>query len=695
MGEHRIHRHPILDVPDQRKVTFTWNGRPLEGHAGEMISSALIANGIHVFGHHHKDQSPQGIYCANGQCSQCLVMADGRPVKGCMTPLAERMTIESVEGLPRLPAEDAPATLNPIETRDTDVLIIGGGPAGLSAAVELGRRDVPTLLVDDKDRLGGKLVLQTHKFFGSVADSHAGTRGFKIGQLLAEEVRGLPSVDVRLETTVVGVFADGLVGIVTGNRYRLVRPKKLLVATGAREKMLSFPGNTLPGVYGAGAFQTLVNRDLVRASNRVLIVGGGNVGLIAGYHAIQAGIEVAALIEALPEVGGYKVHADKLSRLGVPIFTGHTIVSAEGDGHVEKATIARLDDNWQVVFGTHRTYEVDTVLIAVGLAPVDEFFQAARVFGMDVYAAGDAQEIAEASAAMFTGRIEGFKIARALGRNTGEIPPDWDAKAAILKSRPGKTVPPSVPGAESGIFPVFHCTQEVPCNPCTSVCPIGAIHTENDALTGLPFRDEGIECTGCMACAAICPGLAITMVDYRQDAAHPLVTIPYEVWREKVEVGQSVVVTDRQGGTLGRFPVEKIRIKKKYPQTLLVQMRLDKAFAKQAVGIRLQVETAEPSTLYENAPLPDEAVVCRCERVTAGEIRTAIREGVRDINQLKALTRTGMGACGSKTCRPMVWRIFQEEGIDLGEVTDRTDRPLFVEVPMGVLAGIEGGESDD
>ncbi len=692
MGQHRIDHHPILDVPDRPRVEFTWNGQPLKGCAGEMIASALIANGIHIFGHHPKDHSPQGIFCANGQCSQCLVRVNGRPVKSCMTALEPGMAVESVEGLPRLPAEDDPVALHPIETIAVEVLIIGGGPAGLAAAVELGQLEVPTLLVDDKDRLGGKLVLQTHKFFGSVADSYAGTRGYRIAERLAEQVRALPSVRILLDTTAVGVFADQAVGIVSGLRYRLVRPRKLLVATGAREKMLSFPGNTLPGVYGAGAFQTLVNRDLVRASRRVLIVGGGNVGLIAGYHAIQAGIEVAALIEALPETGGYKVHADKLQRLGVPILTRHTIVSAQGRDHVEKATIARLDERWQVVPGTHRTYAVDTVLMAVGLAEVNEFTLQARSFGMDVYTAGDAQEIAEASAAMFTGRIEGFRIARALGRQTGAIPPDWDAKAAILKSKPGPTVQPRVPAAESGVFPVFHCLQEVPCNPCTAVCPIGAIHTEDERLTGLPYRDETLECTGCMACAAVCPGLAITLVDYRRDPARPLVTLPYEVWREKVAAGQTVILTDRQGQALGGFPVERVRVKKKYPETLLVQVRLDRAVAKQAVGIRVQPEAPEPSTLYENAPLPDEAVVCRCERVTAGEIRAAIRDGVRDINQLKALNRTGMGACGAKTCRPMVWRIFQEEGVDLKAVTDRVDRPLFVEVPMGTLAGAAGGE---
>jgi NAD(P)H-nitrite reductase large subunit len=115
---------------------------------------------------------------------------------------------------------------------------------------------------------------------------------------------------------------------------------------------------------------------------------------------------------------------------------------------------------------------------------------------------------------------------------------------------------------------------------------------------------------------------------------------------------------------------------------------VEKDVAKRAAGIWVQEKQAEPSLIYEKDLPPDEAIICRCERVTAGEIRAAIREGVRDMNQLKAVSRAGMGACGAKTCRPMIWRIFKEEGVDLGEVTDRIDRPLFVEVPLGILAGI-------
>jgi NADPH-dependent 2,4-dienoyl-CoA reductase/sulfur reductase-like enzyme/Fe-S-cluster-containing hydrogenase component 2 len=687
MTKYRITKHPILDIPDKTLVPFTWNGERLTGYAGEMISSALFANGIHIFGHHHKDNSPQGIFCANGQCSQCMVIADGLPVKSCMTPLQANMVVESVEGLPKIPEDNRIPQIGKIPVKEVDVLIIGGGPAGLAAAIELGKLGVNTLIVDDKDRLGGKLVLQTHKFFGSVKDSHAGTRGFEIGKILQDELLSLSSVEVWLNTTAVAVFSDNMIGAIKDNQYQKIRPQKLLVATGAREKMLSFPGNTLPGVYGAGAFQTLVNRDLVKSSEKVLIVGGGNVGLIAGYHAIQAGIAVVALIEALPQVGGYKVHADKLKRLGVPIYTGHTVESANGTDRVESVTIAQLDENWHVMPDTHKTFEVDTVLIAVGLAEVNEFYLKARQWGMDVFCAGDAQEIAEASAAMFTGKIEGHKIAQSLNIDVEKMPREWDVKATILKSKPGPATRRRPPQKEDGVFPIFHCYQEVPCNPCTSVCPVGIVKTRDDKITGLPYMDDLDDCTGCASCLAVCPGLSVTMVDFREDSAHPLVTLPYEVWREKVEVGQKVPVTDIDGAILGYYPVNKVSSRRKYPGTLLVQLAVDKAVAKAAVGIWVQEKQIEPSTIYEKEPPPDEAIVCRCERVTAGEIRATVRSGTRDLNQIKALTRAGMGACGSKTCRPMIWRIFQEEGIDFKMITDRVDRPLFIEVPIGVFAG--------
>ena len=107
MAEYRIEKHPILPAEPldaSEAIEFTWQGETLTAKRGEMISSALFAHGIRTFGHHPQDGAPQGIFCANGQCAQCLVVADGKPVKACMTPVRPGMRVEPLDGLPELPA---------------------------------------------------------------------------------------------------------------------------------------------------------------------------------------------------------------------------------------------------------------------------------------------------------------------------------------------------------------------------------------------------------------------------------------------------------------------------------------------------------------------------------------------------------------------------------------------------------------
>ena len=697
MADYRICEHPILPVEDQPIFEFTWQGRTMVAREGETIASALFANGVRIFGHHTKDGAPQGIFCANGQCAQCLVMANGLPVKSCMAPVEAGMWVEPMDGKPvLLDVETSPDT-QAIQVSDVECLIIGGGPAGLSAAIELGKVGVRTLIVDDKHRLGGKLVLQTHKFFGSIEACYAGTRGIDIASKLEQEVSDYENVQVWLDTTALAVYSDRKVGLLREGHYVLVRPQILLAATGAREKSLAFKGNTLPGIYGAGAFQTLVNRDLVKSSDRLFIIGGGNVGLIAGYHALQAGIQVVGLCEALPECSGYKVHKNKLARLGVPIYTSHTVLSANGADEVESVTIAQIDENWQPIPDTEKAFECDTVLVAVGLDPVDEFFHKAEEFGLPVYAAGDAEEIAEASAAMFMGRIRGLEIAKALGRDVGEVPPEWHRTAEVLKSRPGAVVTEDIPEKEEGVFPVLHCAQEIPCNPCTSVCSQGCIIIEESDIRGLP-EYIGEDCLGCEQCVAICPGVAITMVDYRKDAEHPTVTIPYEFPEESIDEGDIVTVLDTEGKVLGNVRVVKVRKTKFADRALLVRVKAPHEIAKRIAGIRVQdpwvteplEHAVERIAGNEAASLTE--IICRCERVTAGEIRELIRSGVRDMNHLKAVTRAGMGACGGKTCTNLIKRLFREEGVSLEKVRENTQRPLFVEAPLGAFAGIAVGE---
>lgn len=682
MENHRILKHPILPIEEREDVLFSWNGEPLLAKKGEMISSALIANGINVFGHHHKDGSAQGIFCANGQCAKCTVIANGVAVKSCMTAVTSGMEVRSLEGLPELPETPFIPKFPPLEKLEVEVLIIGGGPAGLSAAIELGKYNIDTLLIDDKQALGGKLVLQTHKFFGSEEDSNAGIRGIDIGKLLAQELQQYSSVKVWLNSTTLFVFCDKKVGILKDGVYKLVTPRIILNAAGAREKFLRFPGNNLARIYGAGAFQTLVNRDLVRPTNRLFIIGGGNVGLIAGYHALQAGINVVGLAEAMPQCGGYKVHSDKLKRLGVPIYTSHTIINAEGKETVERITIAEVDSKFHPISGTEKSFACDTLLIAVGLNSLSEFTEEAKEAGIQVFAAGDAQEIAEASSAMFNGKIAGLTIAKECGKDEVEsIPSEWYAKAEVLKSHPGAIKDYQKDLPETGVFPVIHCIQEIPCNPCTTVCPTNSIHTEDGGLMSLPVYSGN--CIGCYKCVLICPGLAITLVDYRKDKDNPLVTMPYEVFNIPKTEGEEIELMDIEGNSLGFYTIiSVIDVKKRHTQ--LIKVQVPKAIARKIASFRIQAKEVSEPLPKPVIPdkMPDEAMICLCERVKAGDIRKLIHSGVTNLNQIKAITRAGMGPCGAKTCENLILQLLREEGIPIETVVPNTKRPLFIEVPL-------------
>lgn len=669
-------------------MEFSFNGQRMLGQAGEMLASALIANGITAFSRHRHDGAPQGIFCANGQCAQCTVLVNGLPVKSCITPLEEGMAVETLQGLPNLPHTAPELPTHPPRELRCDVLVVGAGPSGIRAAVELGQLGFSVIVADDKGKPGGKLVLQTHKFFGSVEDCFAGTRGHQIAEILGEELRESPSVTLMANTTVAAIFSDGVAALFEENhRFTYVRFRGLIVAAGARERSLVFPGNDLPGVFGAGAFQTLVNRDLIKASERVLIVGCGNVGLIAAYHALQAGITVVGLVDIAPEVTGYKVHADKIKRMGVPLYLRHTVISAEGEGKVERATIAPVDEAGRPLLEEAKTFTVDTVLIAVGLASVDEYFADAQEFGFAVVKTGDADEIAEASSAMLGGRIAGRKMARMLGMDVS-VPEEWQRKMDILKSRPGRVSLRPQPEITREFRPVFHCVQEIPCDPCTTVCQFGSIKLSGETGTIMDLPEFDGRCIACGLCVAVCPGLAITLARLSEKAGMAEVVLPLEFALE-LAPGSAVTVCDREGGVLGRGTVVQKRYFRKY-NTHLVTVEVPAAWAPLAAGIRVQ-EPAEVGPLPEAqfSFFPEDAVVCRCERITVREILEFARANpIHDLNQLKAI-RVGMGACGGKTCNVLVPRVLIEAGVDPKSLAPASRRPLTVEIPMWAIGNQE------
>ena len=334
-----------------------------------------------------------------------------------------------------------------MEQISTEVLVIGAGSAGLCAAYQAASAGAKVTVVDENSRPGGQLFKQIHKFFGS-REHQAGKRGFIIGQELLDKVQSAGAT-VMLDSLVYALLQDKSIGVISNGTNYSVNAKKIIIATGAKENYTAFPGSTLPGVMGAGAAQTMININRVLPGQRILMIGSGNVGLIVSYQLMQAGAEVVALVEGSSKIGGYGVHAAKIRRAGVPIYVNHTIKRVYGNDFVEKAEIIAVDENWNTIPGSEKTFDVDTVCLALGLNPMTELawmagckFDFIKGFGGHVplhdqnmestvegiYVAGDITGTEESATAMDEGNLAGIAAAESLGYISHE-------KAAVLKEQ--------------------------------------------------------------------------------------------------------------------------------------------------------------------------------------------------------------------------------------------------------------------
>jgi len=324
---------------------------------------------------------------------------------------------------------------------NTDMFIVGGGPAGLAAAIKAAEYGKKVIIVEKDFKLGGQLIKQTHRFFGSKEEC-AGTRGIEIAKKMQKKIKNSANIDVWREATVQGYYEDDVLTVSHENKFKKIKAGKIIIATGAAEKMLTFPNNDLPGIYGAGAVQTLMNIYGVVPGKRVLMIGSGNIGLIVSYQLLQAGVEVAGVIEAMPEIGGYLVHAAKIRRAGVPIYTGHTIKKAVGERCVQQAVICKLTQDWNQVAGSEKYIDVDTICLAVGLRPlIDLLLQAGcittyipelggdipprdenlRTTNNKIYVAGDVAGIEEATAAILEGELAAISAVIEMGSKGDRI----------------------------------------------------------------------------------------------------------------------------------------------------------------------------------------------------------------------------------------------------------------------------------
>lgn len=494
--------------------------------------------------------------------------------------------------------------------KEYDVVVVGAGPAGLSSANEASLNGADTMVVDSGTAPGGQLVKQIHKFFGSVK-SCAGVRGIRLADRFyaAAKANGCKFMFGTTAYSIDSREGGYTVYAADGEKTWPLRTKTVVLAIGASENAIAFKGWTKPGVITAGAAQTLVNQYKVFFGKRILMVGSGNVGLIVSYQMMQAGIDVAAIVEAAPAVGGYKVHADKVRRAGVPILTSHTVVSAEGENAVEAAVVAEVDCNCDPVAGTEQRFDVDTICLAVGLTPLVKlagaagcklvkndrnetvpYFDAHMMTSCEgIFVAGDASGVEEASIAIEEGCIAGINIAVRLGYKTQseteeELEEAWKRLGALRKKGTGSTVHASFDKYMKYSKPkaLIECFQGIPCNPCEAVCPVHAIKV-GDAITGIPSVELD-KCTGCGRCVVACPGMACYTLNMNHSDTCAELGMAYE-YLPVPAAGSSVAALDRNGDYVCDGKVTKVLRLKNSEATILLKIAFPKEFAEKVRAI--------------------------------------------------------------------------------------------------------------
>jgi NADPH-dependent 2,4-dienoyl-CoA reductase/sulfur reductase-like enzyme len=402
-----------------------------------------------------------------GVCHECAVTIDGVPgLRSCMVAATPGMDITQQAALP--PAHTAPDA-GPTRSRSPDVLVIGAGPAGMTAAATAAEIGLDVVLVDERLKLGGQYFKQPARSeLAATADSqHAA------GRALIERVRAA-DIQVLSGTMIWGAFGvDTILGVSGSGRWRF-SPRTVILATGAYERAVPLPGWTLPGVMTTGAAQTLLRSYGVTPGERVLISGNGPLAMQVAAEITRAGARVVALTElarltsprrlgAVARMAGAAPDLIRdgaryrltLARARVPTLLGHGLVRVEGDDAVRRATVAAVDSDGRPDPATERSFDVDAVCMGFGFDPSNEIARAlgcrhrreaqsgalvteasetGRTSVPGVWAVGDGTTIGGARVAQSVAVLAAIDAARALGRDLAE---QWEAteRAAMRAAR--------------------------------------------------------------------------------------------------------------------------------------------------------------------------------------------------------------------------------------------------------------------
>jgi NADPH-dependent 2,4-dienoyl-CoA reductase/sulfur reductase-like enzyme len=377
---------PGIGSPNE-SGSLSFDGRTVPVAASDTVASAMVAAG--ELGNRRDDRGDvRGVWCGMGVCHECAVTVDRREgALACVTPARSGQIVETQSARRRVPTETVAP--RPESELDPDVLVIGAGPAGLAAARDLAAAGLDVLLIDERKKLGGQFYKQPDPAFPI---DEAGLDGqYTAGRRLIEAARR-SGARLLLGASVWAAFdADRLLVRSDTERW-VVRPRRVVLATGAYERGVPIPGWTLPGVMTTGAGQTLLRSYQVAPGARVLVAGNGPLNIQLAAELAKAGVDVVGLVEAAPFLSPARagaairmgLNAPGLTRDGVaylaalaarrvPVIAGAVVESLDGDPHrgVRSATVARLDRDGRAT-GRRRIFDVDAVCLGYGFMPSND-----------------------------------------------------------------------------------------------------------------------------------------------------------------------------------------------------------------------------------------------------------------------------------------------------------------------------------
>ncbi|MHC1729680.1 MAG: 2Fe-2S iron-sulfur cluster-binding protein [Syntrophobacteraceae bacterium] len=414
----RLPEAPTQRIDRDREIAFTYKGKPMKGFVGDTIATALYANGVRIFSRSMKYHRPRGLYNLDGYSSNCLMGVDGEPnVRACRTPLRQGMAVkpQNVLGTPEwdlmsvmqwfgfaMPAGfyykvfHKPAWLwrfvEPVIRRaagfgsvdpempdgiyenrylNAEVCVIGGGPAGMRAALEAAKAGVRVLLLETNDRLGGALNYRTVPVNGGVP-------AFRHAAILADEVRAFENIRVLLSTSATAIYQSNQVTAVQKGGpaehfrecYYEIRAKSIVAATGAIERPLIFQNNDMPGIMQGSCALQLARTYGVKPGSRAVFSGFHDGMLEVAADLAELGVEIAAVADG--RTGGFDAAAiDRLKRLGIPFYPGYAVARACGFRSVSKVALQPVRG------GSALRFDCDLVVASAGETPLSQILQVA------------------------------------------------------------------------------------------------------------------------------------------------------------------------------------------------------------------------------------------------------------------------------------------------------------------------------